>query len=241
MKISIIIPTYNCGKYIKKAIDSVLNQSYQNKELIVVDGKSDDGTLKILESYGDRIKWISEKDYGQGDAINKGFKIATGEIVTWLNADDYYESNIFENIVEEFKKDKNIVLVYGKQRSISKDLIIINTPPSYISLRKMLNEGNFIHQPSSFYKLETIKKINYVDASLYYWMEYDLFIKLLNNGKSLYIDKVLSNFMIREDQKSNPKNYKKMDKELYSISRRHGGNYFSKIFFVNIYHKLLNI
>lgn len=242
MKISIIIPTYNCGKYIQRAIESVLNQPYSDKELIVVDGGSNDNTIEILKSYGDKINWVSERDSGQADAINKGFKIADGEISTWLNADDYYEPNIFNDIVESFKKDKNIVLVYGKQKSIKMNSpMVINIPPKNISVREMIQMGNFIHQPSSFYLLDIVRKVGYLDSNLNYWMEYDLFIKLLKNGESLYLDKILSNFTIREDQKSNLKNIIEMDKELLKISRKHGGSFFSKIFFVNIKHYLTNL
>ena len=234
MKISIIIPTYNCGQYIKKAIDSVLDQPHQDKELIVVDGRSNDGTVDILKSYGEKIKWVSEKDNGQADAINKGFKMASGEIVTWLNADDYYEPNIFEDISAEFQKDEEVVLVYGDCKTVSEKNTEINIPPRKMTSHKMIRKGNFIYQPASFYRLATVKKEDYLDSSLNYWMEYDLFIKLLNNGKSSYIDKVLANFTIRPDQKSSSKNSLAMNKELVQISRKYGGNYFSKMFFSGI-------
>ncbi len=238
MKISIIIPTYNCGQYIRKAINSVLDQSYSNKELIVIDGGSKDNTLEILKSYGEKIKWISEKDKGQADAVNKGFKVATGEIMTWLNADDYYEHDIFREVADSFIKNKEVVLLYGKCFSVFPDKKITNTPPSKINYKKMLRRGNYIYQPASFYRTETIKKINYLDEKLNYWMEYDLFIKLLKEGESLYMDKVLSNFTVRADQKSNLKNKKEMDREIFKISRKYGGSYFSKLFLRTILNKI---
>ncbi len=241
MKISIIIPTYNCGQYIKKAIDSVLEQPYQDKELIIVDGDSKDNTLELLKSYGNKIKWISEKDNGQADAINKGFKMATGEIITWLNADDYYEPNIFEDITNNFKDYPEVVLLYGNCLSVYPDKKILNTPPNKITTRKMIRSGNYIYQPASFYRSETIKKINYLDEKLNYWMEYDLFIKLLKEGGGLYINKVLANFTIRADQKSNLKNKKEMDKEIFKISRKYGGSYFSKLFLKVLLKKIMHM
>src|SRR3989344_678286 len=222
MKISIITPTYNCGQYLKRAIDSVLNQPYSNKELIIVDGGSNDNTVEILKSYGDKIKWISEKDKGQADAINKGFKMANGEIIAWLNADDYYEPNIFEEIVNKFEKDKGIVLVYGNCKTLFESKVGVNVPPKNITAQEMISKGNFLYQPSTFYRLETVKNNNYLDSNLTYWMEYDLYIKLLKNGKSVYLDKILSNFTTREDQKSDKKNHLKMEKELLEISRKYG-------------------
>lgn len=237
MRISIIIPTYNCAKYIKKAIDSVLNQPYENKELIIIDGGSNDNTVEILKSYSEKIKWISEKDSGQSDAINKGFKIATGDIITWLNADDYYEPDIFRKINNEFE-NKKIVLLYGKCRSISTKKAIINVPPQNITIRDLINKGNLIYQPSSFYNKSVVDEIGLLDSSLNYWMEYDLFIKLLQKGKSSYLDEILANFTIREDQKSNRKNILIMDKELWEISKKYNGNIFSKLFLSIIYHKI---
>ena len=239
MKISIIIPTYNCGQYIRKAIDSALDQTYQDKEIIVIDGKSDDNTIEILKSYGEKIKWLSEKDKGQADAINKGFRIATGEIATWLNADDYYEPNIFEDVIKEFEKNKKAVLVYGKCKSVSKNSSTTNVPPRHLSVKKMIRDGNFIYQPSSFYRLATIRNVDYLDDKLNYWMEYDLFIKMLKNGDGIYIDKTLANFTIRDNQKSNSKNILAMDKELFKISKKYGGGPFSRIALSNIYHYLI--
>ncbi len=238
MKISIIIPAYNSAHFIKKAIESVLNQSYQNKELIVIDGGSTDNTADILTSYGSKLSWISEKDSGQADALNKGFKRATGDIVAWLNADDFYEPNIFMDIKNIFEANPEVAIVYGNCRSISSKKTIINIPPVNLSPKKLINEGNFIYQPSSFFRNSAIKAVGQIDATLHYWMEYDLCIKLLKLGKSIYINSILSNFSIRDGQKSDMKNIIEMDKELLKISRKYGGNYFSKIYFSSLYHRV---
>lgn len=236
MKISIIIPTYNCGQYLEKAILSVLNQPYQDKELIVIDGNSNDNTIEIIKKYSEQIKWISEKDSGQAEAANKGFKMATGEIVTWLNADDYYELDIFNDVVGEFKKDETVVVVYGKCNTV--DLggktIIKNTPPEEITTKKMITGGNFINQPASFLKKDAVEKVGYLDEKLNYWMEYDLFIKLSKIGKLSFINKTLSSFTKREDQKSDRKNKKEMNKKIININLKHGGSKLSKFFFLNI-------
>lgn len=239
MKISIIIPSYNLGKYIKRTIDSVLNQDHQDKELIVIDGGSNDETVEILKSYGDKLTWISEKDNGQSDAINKGFKMSTGEIVCWINADDYYEPNILSKVAEEFSKNKGeISVLYGKCNSVSENSTLVNTPPEKISAKNLINSGNLIYQPSSFYDLNLVRKVGYLDDSLEYWMEYDLYIKLIKEKPSKYINLILSNFMVREDQKSNSKNQIDMDRELILISKRHGGGkMFSKIYIKNILNK----
>ena len=105
MKISIITVVWNNAKTIKDAINSVLNQSYKDVEYIVIDGASTDGTIEIVKSYGDRIKFISEKDNGLYDAMNKGIWLATGDVVGILNSDDFYASDkILQIVADEFLK-----------------------------------------------------------------------------------------------------------------------------------------
>ena len=105
MKISVITPSYNQAQFIERTILSVLNQNYPNLEYIIMDGGSTDNTVEILKKYSDKIIWKSEKDNGQSGAINKGLKMATGDIVTYLNSDDIYELGTFEKIAEFFQKN----------------------------------------------------------------------------------------------------------------------------------------
>ena len=106
-KISIVMPSYNQVQFIEKSILSILNQDYSNTELIIIDGGSDDGTLDIIKKYEDKVTlWISEKDQGQSDALNKGFKHCTGEIYGWLNSDDIYLPNAFKNAVSPSSNNK---------------------------------------------------------------------------------------------------------------------------------------
>ena len=111
VKFSIITPSFNQGEYIEDAIKSVQNQSNVEIEHIIIDGGSTDKTLSILKNYKN-LTWISEKDRGQTHALNKGLKLATGNIIGWLNADDFYENNVFEKIFKNIKK-KEIDIVYG--------------------------------------------------------------------------------------------------------------------------------
>ena len=111
--ISVVIPSFNQAKYIEKSILSVLNQDYPNKELIIIDGGSNDGTVEILKKYDGYIKyWISENDKGQSDALNKGFKVCSGDIYAWLNSDDLFLPNAFSYAVKELSK-KNKKICYG--------------------------------------------------------------------------------------------------------------------------------
>ena len=100
--ISVVTPSYNQGKFIEQTILSVLNQHYPNLEYIVVDGGSTDETLQILHKYQDRLRWISEPDHGQSDAINKGLRMAHGQILTYLNSDDLLLPGALEHVNNYF-------------------------------------------------------------------------------------------------------------------------------------------
>jgi glycosyltransferase involved in cell wall biosynthesis len=117
LKISVITPSLNQGKYIEECILSVLNQGYDNFDHIIIDGGSTDNTLTVLRKYKHLI-WVSEPDEGQSDAINKGFKMASGEIIGWLNADDRYLPGTFHSVAEYMSRWPDVDLIYGDYRWI---------------------------------------------------------------------------------------------------------------------------
>lgn len=228
MKISIIIPSYNYGQYIEKAILSILSQNYPDKELIIIDGGSTDNTVNILKKYDGKIKWISEKDKGQADAINKGLWMSTGDIFAYLNADDYYEKNVFQDIAQIFSINREITLVYGKCRTTSPQKIVINAPQKTIVRKDLLRYGNITYQPATFFRADALKNEGGV-GGYHYMMEYDMNLKALKHGKAYYLDKIMANFLQHPGQKSGSENEKAMAQETVRISRAHGGGYFSSL------------
>jgi glycosyltransferase involved in cell wall biosynthesis len=109
MRLSFVIPTYNQARFIGQCIDSCLAQNIPDSEIVVVDGASTDHTRDVLATYGDRIRWVSEKDRGQSDAINKGVRMATGDFVAWINSDDYYAGpHVISRLLRE-----NVDVAYG--------------------------------------------------------------------------------------------------------------------------------
>ncbi|MEK6480087.1 glycosyltransferase family 2 protein [Catalinimonas sp. 4WD22] len=117
MKVSVLTPSYNSGKYIERAIQSVLKQDYKNWEHIIVDGQSKDNTLNILNKYP-HLKWISETDQGQSDAMNKAFSMSSGDIIVYLNADDELKENVFITVLKEFE-DPQVDFVLGKLEKVN--------------------------------------------------------------------------------------------------------------------------
>lgn len=226
-KISIITPSLNQSNFIEDNIKSVLEQDYPNFEHIIIDGGSNDGTLEILKKYS-HIKWISEKDKGQSDALNKGIKMATGDIIGWLNADDFYCKNIFKDIVKAYIKNPkswyigNIIL-YDNETKIH---IYDKTP----NIRKLLKFNPYVvRQAGAFYSKYILDKIGGFNPNFFMVMDYDLWIRLLKISEPEILNIYVSYFRIHKNQKSNFKNLKTQTKELIEIIFREK-NYISIIF-----------
>jgi glycosyltransferase involved in cell wall biosynthesis len=206
IKISIVTPSYNQGPFIESAILSVLNQSYKNIEYIVVDGGSTDNTMDIVNKYKDKIDIIiSEKDKGQSDAINKGFKLATGKLLGWINSDDVLYPDCVEKIVELYHEKPDGSIYYPSNLDfIDKDGKWLRTKQQRIPDKNyLLNIHYDVIQQGSFYEVNQLKKIGYIDESIYYCMDLDLWLRLLDEGKIYYYDDhSLSAFRIWEETKT---------------------------------------
>jgi glycosyltransferase involved in cell wall biosynthesis len=208
-KITIITPTYNQAHFIERTIDSILGQGYDNLEYIVMDGKSTDGTVDILKKYGDRIIWKSEKDSGQSEAINKGLRMATGDIVAFLNSDDTYEPGALEKVAKFFKENPDKKWVYGKCRIINENDKEIRRPITLYknlmlrkyNFNKLLSE-NFISQPATFWKRELLDDIGYINEEEHYTMDYEYWLRIGQKHPAGVIFDYLANFRMYNTSKS---------------------------------------
>ena len=189
MKVSIVIPSLNRAKYIKETIDSVLNQDYSNIECIVIDGGSTDGTIDILKSYGERIKWISEPDRGHADAINKGWRMATGEILSWLNADDILKiPDAISTAVKLFEENPDVDVVYGDCGRIDengKKMKLLTYCRSWDLKHSIINCDHCIPQPASFIRRRIIEKVGYLDTEIF-TKDRELWLRIGIKGKIKY-------------------------------------------------------
>ena len=153
--VSIITPSFNSHKYIEGTIRSVMGQNYPNIEHIIVDGASSDGTIDILMKYDRQIKWISEPDKGMYEAINKGFSIAKGEILTYINSDDlYYSENVVNTVVDAFEKNKSIDFIYGHCAFMDDygTLLYIYKAPFFHRKIALAYHRIIFHQPTCFWR-----------------------------------------------------------------------------------------
>lgn len=179
-QISIVTPSYNSKKYIEDCIQSVLNQQYDNYEHIIIDGGSTDGTIEILKKYT-HLKWISEPDEGQSDALNKGFSMATGDIIGWCNSDDIYLLNTFEKVVlllEDTKSDG----VYSNLYLGDDKLNITGKYKSHKSVKWLSLFHCFIPSATFFFKRKIIDNGVTIDKIKQITMDKDFFASILYSG-----------------------------------------------------------
>jgi glycosyltransferase involved in cell wall biosynthesis len=239
-KISIITPSFNQAKFIERTIKSVLQQGYKNFEYIVMDGGSTDKTPNILKKFSNQIIWQSEKDKGQSDAINKGLKMATGDIVTYLNSDDTYEPGTLKKVIKFFQNNPEKKWVYGKCKIINENDREIRKPITWYKNQllkkynypKLLAE-NFISQPATFWKKELHTEFGYFDEKEKFCMDYDFWLRIGKKYPAGVINSYLANFRYHSASKSGSVNKKQFQDEL-RLAKKYGRGHPLSVFLHSI-------
>ncbi|MGZ6315808.1 MAG: glycosyltransferase family 2 protein [Anaerolineales bacterium] len=187
--VSIVTPSFNQASYLGQTIRSVLDQGHHELEYIVVDGGSTDGSVEIIKQYAGRLAWwVSEKDSGQAEAINKGMKRARGEIVAWLNSDDVYLPGAIEAAVKAFDSRPEIVLVYGNMLAVDGQGRTTNVLRyRQLSLEELLC-FEIIGQPAVFVRRAAFEAAGGLDTSLHFMLDHQLWIKVAQHGQIVHID-----------------------------------------------------
>lgn len=182
-KISIVVPSYNQGHLIAFTIDSILSQGVPDLEVLVVDGGSKDETVEVLKSYGDRIDWVSERDNGQTHAINKGLRKAKGEVVAYINSDDTYEPGVISRALKLLDASPEIDFIYGDANFVDESgALLRRTRAVDFDIGILTYDHDYICQPASFWRRSVMERIGYFDESLYYYMDYEYFLRLAHAG-----------------------------------------------------------
>jgi glycosyltransferase involved in cell wall biosynthesis len=187
--VSIVTPSFNQARYLEETVQSVLNQDYPNLEYLIVDGASTDGSIEIIRKYEDRLTWwVSEKDRGQAEAINKGLSRARGEIIAWLNSDDIYLPGAISSAVKVFEENPEVVLVYGNMLAIDE-----NGETTNILRYRQLNLEDLlcfqiIGQPAVFFRHTALKEAGDLDPTYHFLLDHHLWLRLALQGRILHVD-----------------------------------------------------
>jgi glycosyltransferase involved in cell wall biosynthesis len=228
--VSIVTPSFNQANFLEFTICSVLEQDYPRIEYILVDGGSTDGSLDIIQRYADRFAWwVSEKDHGQTDAINKGFTRANGQILAWLNSDDTYEPHAVTEAVEFLQGHSEVGLVYGDTNYIDGNGRVIGRFPAAQTDYQRLRRG-YVHIPqqASFWRADLWKKVAPLDPSFYFAMDYDLWVRLAALASVRYTPRLWANFRLHTLGKSVASDDRCWP-EMLKVHYRDGGSWFSVI------------
>jgi GT2 family glycosyltransferase len=191
--VSIVTPSYNQASYLEQTIRSVLEQDYPRIEYMVIDGGSTDHSVEMIKKYADRLAyWVSEKDNGQAEAINKGFALATGEILAWLNSDDYYLLNTVSVAVRCLEQNPDVVMVYGDMFAVDGDGQTTNILRfKQLSLEDLLC-FQIIGQSSVFFRRSAFEKAGPLETSFHFMLDHHLWIRLAQQGRILHIPQIWS-------------------------------------------------
>jgi len=229
--VSIVTPSFNQARYLEAAMKSVFAQEYPRLEYIVVDGGSTDGSADIIKRYEHKLAWwVSEKDKGQTDAINKGFARARGDILAWLNSDDTYEPGAVNSAVQALQAHPEAGMVYANCNFINEGGQVIGKFGAAQTDYRRLREG-YVHIPqqSMFFRAGLWKQLGPLDPSFYFAMDYDLWTRIAARMQLKYIaDQTWANFRLHTSGKTIAADDRCWP-EMMRVHYRDGGSFLSVI------------
>ena len=202
-RVTLITPSYNQAAFLEQTICSVLDQDYKNLEYFVVDGGSNDGSQEIIRKYASRIDWwVSEKDMGQAEAINKGFERAKGDYIAWLNSDDLYHPGAIRDAVKTLEENPDASMVYGNVLSIDENGEPFNLMTYNQWDVRDLMSFNIIGQPAVFMRRSALEKAGYLDLSYRFLLDHHLWLRVAQQGSMLYVPRTWASARIHAKAKN---------------------------------------
>jgi len=224
LRVGIVTPSLNQAPFIRSAIDSILSQTDEGVDHLVMDGGSTDGTVEILRSYGDRLRWVSEPDDGQSSAINRGLRMVEGDILTWVNSDDGLAPGAVKAARRAFSENQGAGLVYGRGGILDEYGRMVDAFVGFepFSLWRLIHVLDFVLQPASFFSREAVADIGWIREDLHYAMDWDLWIRLAAAAPVVQVDQILGFSREYPSTKTSSGGWGRIN-ELTSIAQEHAG------------------
>jgi glycosyltransferase involved in cell wall biosynthesis len=222
--VSIVTPSFNQGRYLRRAIDSVLSQDYPHIDYAVFDGGSTDDSVDILHSYGNRLFWVSQSDRGQTDAINQGLRRASGDILAYLNSDDVLLPGAVSAVVKYFDEHSDWDVVYGNAHEIDEhDDVLGEFPTAPFNVDRLL-QSCCICQPAAFWRRSIMDRVGLLDDSLHFAMDYEYWLRIARaGGRLVHVPEFLACSRVHAATKTQSARLQ-VYREILSVSRRHAGD-----------------
>ena len=202
LNFSVVTPSYNQGQFIERTIQSVLAQTDVAFDYMICDGGSTDETLDVLKKYQDRLRWVSEPDGGQADAVNKGIRSTRGDIIAWINSDDVYYPEAFSKVQRIFLTQPEVQVVYGHANHIDQEDKFIELYPTEPWNYRRLREVCFLCQPAVFFRRRMVKDYGDLDADLRFCMDYELWLRYGKQTDFFYLSELLAGSRFYHDTKT---------------------------------------
>jgi glycosyltransferase involved in cell wall biosynthesis len=204
-RISVVTSSFNQGNFLRETIESVINQNYPNLEYFIIDGGSTDNSVEIIREYESQIDWwVSEKDKGQSDAINKGFKKSTGELLCWVNSDDILLPGCLQEIASCYLKNKKPDLIHTNFLHIDSEGVIKRMIRIPRQTRFFMYHGVWsVSVPSSFFSAFLFRHVGYLNPDYHISMDLDIWLRMIKAGAKVhYIPKYLGAFRLHQNSKT---------------------------------------
>jgi len=223
---TVIVPNLNNASFLGQTLASLAEQQVPDLEVIIIDGGSTDGSVEIIRSWAEAngARWVSEPDSGQAQAINKGFRMASGEIVTWLNSDDLFPPGAVARAMREFEGDPELDFIWGFCLLIDAEgrPIRIGNADARRELAELRGSRCFIVQPGTWFRRSVFERFGYLDETYHFSFDYEFFLRMAGNVKARFVPEVVANFRIHPSSKTGSQ-HKKFLPEQWRAFRSHGG------------------